>query len=224
MHKISRTLGLKKAQALLRGKKLLLLDLDNTLYAYAPCHRSAIREAHRVYRQTVEKIPFGEFLKGYAGAQASVKARTRNQGASHSRLLYFQNLLETRTGKTRPEKALLLENSYWACFIKRIRLFPWVLPLVKSCVRQGIKTALVTDLTARIQMEKILRCKLTPWITFLVTSEEAGAEKPAPRIYALALKKAGASPKETVMIGDDPAKDVSPLFPTLWVRNGRLAP
>lgn len=43
---------------------------------------------------------------------------------------------------------------------------------------------------------------------FIVTSEEAGREKPKPSIFRLALKKAGCSPKETVMVGDSVEKDV----------------
>ena len=43
----------------------------------------------------------------------------------------------------------------------------------------------------------------------MVTSEEAGAEKPAARIFETALERAGARPEEAVMVGDDPETDIA---------------
>lgn len=42
----------------------------------------------------------------------------------------------------------------------------------------------------------------------LVASAQVGASKPDPRIFALACERLGATPEETVMVGDDPWSDV----------------
>ena len=44
---------------------------------------------------------------------------------------------------------------------------------------------------------------------FVVTPAEAGAAKPEPAIFELALDAAGASPETVVHVGDDPARDVA---------------
>ena len=43
---------------------------------------------------------------------------------------------------------------------------------------------------------------------FIVTSAEAGIEKPDPKIYERALQKAGCAPGECLFIGDVYQKDV----------------
>ena len=44
---------------------------------------------------------------------------------------------------------------------------------------------------------------------FVVTPAEAGAAKPDPAIFELALNAAGASPESVVHVGDDPMRDVA---------------
>ena len=43
---------------------------------------------------------------------------------------------------------------------------------------------------------------------FLVTSEEAGRDKPDSPIFELALKKAGCTPAEALMVGDNFTHDI----------------
>lgn len=66
---------------------------------------------------------------------------------------------------------------------------------------------LVTNLTTAIQLRKIQKFGLAGLIDFLVTSEEAGKEKPAPLIFRLALRKAGCAARDVLTVGDDPAAD-----------------
>lgn len=59
-----------------------------------------------------------------------------------------------------------------------------------------------------------------------VISGVEGIEKPNPRIYELALERAGVEPAEAVYVGDNPEFDVDPpaalgMFPVLVDRRGR---
>lgn len=59
-----------------------------------------------------------------------------------------------------------------------------------------------------------------------VISGVEGIEKPDPRIYKLALERAGVEPAEAVYVGDNPEFDVDPpaalgMFPVLVDRRGR---
>ncbi|MBI2847176.1 MAG: HAD family hydrolase [Chloroflexi bacterium] len=49
---------------------------------------------------------------------------------------------------------------------------------------------------------------LLPYTDFVLTSLEAGSEKPHPPIFLLALKKAGVRPEETIHVGDQYNSDV----------------
>lgn len=192
------------------GKKAVLLDLDNTLYTYLPCHRAGLQAARRFYSKEIGPISPALFAKHYNSARDLVKKRTGNTAASHSRLLYFQYMLEKTSGKTVYRKTLLLEQAYWNQFLASMKLRPWVLPFLRHVKKAGKKTVIVTDLTARIQLKKISRLKLEKWIDFVVSSEEAGTEKPHPAIFKLAFQKAGCRARDAVLIGDHPERDRPP--------------
>ena len=63
----------------------------------------------------------------------------------------------------------------------------------------------MTDLGAQIQFRKLIYFGLNECFDFVVTSEEAGAEKPAAIPFELALGKLGVAPNEAFMIGDEAA-------------------
>lgn len=195
---------LSKLKDKAHGKKAIFLDLDNTIYAYEPCHRYALKESHRFYFKEIAKITFAEFLKRYSLARNQVHKRLEGQAASHSRLLYFQAMLEKETSRC---SALDFEKVYWNSFLKKMKREAWVLPFFAYCKKEGKKVGIVTNLTAEIQMRKLRILKLDKKIDFLVTSEEAGHEKPHPAIFRLALKKARAKPAEVFVFGDDPKAD-----------------
>lgn len=201
-----------------QGKKAVLLDLDNTLYAYEPCHQSAIRAVFDLYHEKVEKISRKEFDEQYNQAKKYVKSRTQNQAASHSRLLYFKEMLENRYKRSFLQAAKTLEKTYWDAFFESMQLESWVMPFLKYLANQEIAPIIVTDLTLDIQIKKIKKLKLDKWIRFMVTSEEAGVEKPDPRIFKLALAKIGCKPSQALGIGDDPKKDRWSEMPFLLVQ------
>jgi len=188
-------------------KKAVLLDLDNTLYAYTPCHNQALARSSAFYRENIEPIPHRVFLKYYAQARAHIHRTLKGQAASHSRLLYFQTLLEKRTGRTCLEWTLRLEKLYWDTFLVHMRLYAWVKPVLDYCRGNNIRVVIVTNLTAAIQHRKLRHLKLHKHIDFLVSSEEAGLEKPAPIIFKIALAKAGCTAAQAVLIGDDSKQD-----------------
>lgn len=204
--------------AKLTGNKAVFLDLDNTLYPYAPCHRHALRKSHAAYRRIIGPIAWRVFLKRYESARGIIHRRLKGQAASHSRLLYFQAMLES-AGETKIcRRALQLENIYWGSFLRWVKFYPWVRPFLAECKRRGKRVLIVTNLTSGIQMRKVRRFRLEAWIHALVTSEEAGAEKPHPKIFRLALKKAHCKPREIFSVGDDPG-DAAPFGEFFRVRS-----
>ncbi len=56
-------------------------------------------------------------------------------------------------------------------------------------------------------MLKLELMKVLQYFDFMVTSEEAGEEKPSPKIFNMCIKKAGCLPSECLFIGDDLKKD-----------------
>ena len=61
----------------------------------------------------------------------------------------------------------------------------------------------------------------------IVSSAEAGVEKPDPEIFRIALEKAGCLPQEAYMVGDRLDNDIEPAaslgMHTIWVKQGAFA-
>jgi len=80
-------------------------------------------------------------------------------------------------------------------------LYDDVIPVMKKLREKGMKIGLITNL--EIDMKPICsELGLDPYLDFIVTSGEAGSDKPQPEIFLLALKKAGVEASEAVHIGD----------------------
>ncbi len=191
----------------LKGKKAVFLDLDNTLYAYRPCHEAGLAAAWRFFKKRFRGVGFSEFKNRYERSRRAIHRRLKGQAASHARLFYFQDMLESLEGKTDFLLTLRFEEFYWRAFLKCMRRHAWVLPFLKVCKMSGKKVVIVTNLTARIQFQKILKLGIGRYIDFLVTSEEAGVEKPHPKAFRMALGKAGVKARDAVILGDDPKAD-----------------
>lgn len=185
----------------------ILLDLDNTLYEYKPCHKAALRSAWGLVSKHIE-IDFDRFERSYENSRREINRELSGSASSHNRLLYFQRIIEKHNVGIGTQLMLELYNDYWESFIKKIQLFEGVIDFLEHCRKMEIKVALVTDLTADVQLKKVVKLGLSGYIDALVTSEEARAEKPLSPIFRLALKKIGLHPEDVWVIGDNIEKDI----------------
>ncbi|MDP2175499.1 MAG: HAD family hydrolase [Bacteroidota bacterium] len=187
--------------------KAILLDLDDTLYAYKSCHQAAY-EACMILASEKYNLFNSDFEAAWKAGRDKVHQDLHGQGASHSRLLYAQKVSEILFDKTNPQFALEIEETYWRTFLNNMKFKPEVEAFLIDAKSKGIKMCIVTDLTAQIQMRKWLKLDLGRYIDFLVSSEEAGIEKPGAYMFELAMKKLGVKAEECIMIGDSEEKDI----------------
>lgn len=77
--------------------------------------------------------------------------------------------------------------------------------------RKGFKVGIITNTTTSREedVRKVLQqLGLESYVDFIVTSVDAGCEKPDGRIFSIALRTAGVKATEAVMVGDQVAKDI----------------
>jgi HAD superfamily hydrolase (TIGR01549 family) len=90
----------------------------------------------------------------------------------------------------------------------RFVLFDDVLPTVRMLKERQFIIGLLTNIHRGINdISKELG--LEPFLDFIASSEEAGADKPDPAIFRFALERARADPAETVHVGDQYLQDVT---------------
>ena len=136
-----------------------------------------------------------------------MKNRLNNVAASHNRLLYMQAFLEQIEKPVVPA-AYEMYQIYWNATLEKIQPFPYVIDTMKMLKKEGIRIGCLSDLTAAIQYRKLEALGISEHIDYLVTSEEAGEEKPSEKMFDLILEKAGNIPEEVLMVGDSEMKDV----------------
>ena len=184
-----------------------LFDTDNTLYAYDPAHRAAMAAVRQKVTRTFS-IQEAEFDKAFDDARKQVKARLKHTASSHSRLLYLQRMLEIMGLGSQVLLALDFEQTYWRTFLSNAPLFEGVREVLDDIRLLGIPTAVVTDLTAQIQFRKVVYFGLDHYFDYIVTSEEAGADKPHPEPFQIAIEKMRPKGDCIWMIGDNPVNDI----------------
>ncbi len=186
--------------------KAVVFDLDNTVYDYDKCNQIATDKLQNTicnkYNMSAE-----EFKQRYEYSKKSVKNQLGNTGASHNRLLYLQNFLE-ELDRLPAYECLELYDIYWDCMLQHMILYPYVIPLISKLKESSIRIGVLTDLTAHIQHRKIRKLGLDKYIEKIVTSEEAGAEKPSERAFVLIQKKFNLATSDILMIGDSAEKDL----------------
>lgn len=185
----------------------ILFDTDNTLYAYDPTHEAAMAAVREKVTRTFS-IAAHTFDSAYAEARSQIKKRLQHTASAHSRLLYFQRMLEIIGLGSQVMLALDFEQTYWRTFLSEAVLFDDVKELLDDLRLLGIPTAIVTDLTAQIQFRKVVYFGLDHYFDYIVTSEEAGYDKPHAAPFQLALEKMRPKGDCIWMIGDNPVNDI----------------
>jgi len=187
--------------------KAVLIDLDNTLYDYEKCNQSAldfvIDKLSAIFnkpKETVKEI--------FNQSRETVKQGLKDTAASHSRFLYFQETIESLKVGTDVKLTQEIHNLFWDAYFNKMDLFDGVTDFLEQLKNSGVKIAIVSDLTADIQFKKLIKLGIDKYVNFVVTSEEAGHEKPAEPIFLLALKKLGLSKEDVIFVGDDSDRDI----------------
>ncbi len=201
-------LEIRRDGALGELPRAVVFDTDNTLYPYEPAHRAALQAAEDK-ACTLLGVEATRFREAFAEARQAVKRQLGETASSHSRLLYYQRAIELLGMKSQLVMTLDLEQTYWRTFLAASALFPEVEDFLLDLRSAGIATAIITDLTSQIQFRKIIYFGLDNCFDFVVTSEEAGVDKPAFAPFRLALEKLQMAPAETWMIGDDADADIA---------------
>ncbi|QKY17104.1 HAD-IA family hydrolase [Halorubrum sp. CBA1229] len=184
-------------------------DLDNTLYPYAPCNEAGKRAALAAFREHGYEMDRATFDELYATARREAKRETRETAASHDRHIYFKRALRRHAGERDAATALALGDAYWEGYASAMELCDGVEPVFDALAESGTDVAVVTNLTTRVQLQKLARLEIDDRIDRLVTSEEVGREKPSALPFTTALAAFDCRPSEALMVGDNVEADVA---------------
>ena len=193
--------------------KAVFLDWFNTLAQYDPPREEIQGQALQELGINVppERIRHGLIIADSEyfeeNARSSIQKRSpEEQAKAYAR---YQKILFTEAGVNIPDELFpkimgrLRELYQKMTFI----LFEDVLPALKTLKEQKLTLGLLTNL--QIDMNPICQqLGLEPYLDFIITSGEVGADKPQPPIFAAALERAKVNAPEAVHVGDQYKIDV----------------
>lgn len=104
-----------------------------------------------------------------------------------------------------------LVSALYATFsdISSYALFDDVLPVLQRLESAGYRLGLISNFEGWLE-EMLVELEIGHLFEVRIVSGAEGVEKPNPRIYELALERAGAEAQAAVHVGDSPAMDVEP--------------
>ena len=193
----------------IKSPHAIFFDLDDTLYKTEIPHQKAI---NKVYKNFSQDLGIGKenLHQIYIKSRKETKLSLGNTASSHSKLIYFQKMLEKVKFKGIPSKAIELESLYWNTYLNEINSERKLVDLFRDISERKINIGIITDLTAQVQMKKLIKLGIENYINVIVTSEEAGLDKPNFSCFSLANEKLNPENKKYSywMVGNDVTKDL----------------
>lgn len=120
----------------------------------------------------------------------------------------FEEILATGLRKT-PERALVIwmARLFRSLSLRRLGLFPDTLPALEE-LKKNYRLGLVTDAQWVFSEPEIRFLGLERFFETVVLSSRYYVRKPAPQIYAHALRGMRLDPSQALYVGNDPLRDV----------------
>ena len=189
-----------------------MIDLDDTLYSFKDIKDNAQNKLIDFLSSNL-KVPKEEVVSAIKICRETVHNDLHGMWSSHSRLLYSQKAIEYLIGRSDSKLTVDAEEVFWSTILSEMKSFEWVIDFLSLLKSKNIQIIVLTNLTTHIQLRKILKLWLENYIDFMVSSEEAWAEKPNKKIFDLWLKKLKLKKEEVCMIGDSIEADC------IWAQN-----
>jgi putative hydrolase of the HAD superfamily len=189
--------------------KHVFFDLDRTLWDFDAAAEVAFERIYDKYGLKSLGIPSAhEFHEVYHPLNEQLWVLYRSDQITKDELnrIRFLKPLE-HYGIHDVELADHLSEDYVYWSPRIVRLVPGTMELL-DYLKPKYHLHLITNGFQEVQHTKLSGSGLEPYFETLTVSEEVGVKKPNPEIFRYALKKAGATAEESLVIGDEMAVDI----------------
>ena len=188
--------------------RVVLFDLDDTLFDHAAAARAALRGVHHAHRCFAARA-FETFEVEHAACLEDLHRRViaNEITVDQARIERFRRLFAAAGVRAGDDVLNDTAMRYRRAYLDArgpVDGARDLLAALKPRVRIGIVSNNILD----EQQAKLRHCGFESLIDTLVVSEEAGVSKPDPAIFRVALERLAARPDEAVMVGDSWTADI----------------
>ena len=211
----------------------VFFDAGHTLlHAWPSIGEIYAREADSLGVRVDPDLMGAAFSKVFGENEAELAANSIGAVASDEQDAAMWRSIVHRVQSRTPELSGLDPEAWYGRLYERFglpeqwRLYPEVEGVLKGLRARGLKLGVISNWSTRLR-HIAEGTGLDRLVDFIVASSEAGARKPDPHIFHVALHRAGVSPGRAVHVGDQVEDDVRgaermgirPVF--LWRKPGQ---
>ena len=190
--------------------KHIFFDLDRTLWDFNKNSEASLNQLYRDYNL---QSNFGSFLffksrfEYHNGKlwNAYYQNRIKKEDLMHRR--FYLTLKES--GVDDRELAKEISSDFIAISPLQTKTFPNTHKTLEYLKRKDYELHIITNGFNEVQGKKLKNCQLDLFFSCIITSEDAGANKPEQQIFNYAMNKTGARPENSIMVGDDLSTDIA---------------
>jgi phosphoglycolate phosphatase len=164
--------------------RAVIFDLDGTLLDH-------FRAIHKVFSVVFERVGapprgFEEVKRAVGGSHETTLRQFVSDAQFDEALRIYRELIQ---GEMALEGVLLLEGA--AETLEQLRL-------------RGVKMAVLTNKWGKVSRRLLHHLEVAHYFAAIVGAEDTPWKKPQPEMTDFTLRKLGASPAETLLVGDSP--------------------
>lgn len=179
--------------------KMILLDIDDTIFDFQAGNRNAVAELMAELGLSSPTV-FDEYQ---AINHACWEALER--GEMNQETLHVERFRRFLASKNRADDPKTVADRFAELLGRQAIYLPGAENLVKT-LSEHMPVVILTNGITVIQKSRMARASIRRWISRMVISQEVGAAKPDPRIFEIALD--GVDPSDALMIGDSAQSDM----------------
>jgi putative hydrolase of the HAD superfamily len=192
----------------MKNYKHLFFDIDRTLWDYETNAREALLDMFHKWNLSNLAIDFESFIHVFNRYNDMLWIKFQHgqikKEALRDRRFY---LTLKKLGEKDNDLALKLSADYIELSPNKTNLFPEVIETLEY-LKPKYHLHIITNGFNEVQFRKLRNCGIERFFEKIVTSDNAGSQKPNLKIFEYALTSVNAKKTESLMIGDDWNLDV----------------
>ena len=190
----------------------IFFDLDHTLWDF---EKNSALTFQKILPEADVDLVHEQFINTYIPINAKYWKLYREEKVSKAALRYarLKETFHALKYEISDEKINSLAKEYILQLPNFNHLFDGTLELL-DYLKEKYTLHIITNGFEEVQTLKMKKSKIFHYFTEGITSESVGVKKPNPKVFLHAMKKAGSSPKESLMIGDNIEADIQGALAT----------
>lgn len=190
--------------------KTIFIDLDDTLWDFSGNSKIAMRHVYEHFNLSRYYPDYEVYFELYHIRNNELWTLYHHDRLTKEQLMHERiGFLLRRVGlNDTPAFVNEINKTYFSSLKNQSGLRPYAKELLQYLTGKSYPLYILSNGFSEVQFAKMSTAGISHFFSGVILSEEAGVNKPHPDIFHYALKKAGSSPEETVMIGDNYDADI----------------